>query len=128
MTETLYKVTELTGGRASSQSGAGEMDFATDQGPITLQLDAENLNKILGLAIHLVRIPAPEPGRTLEVRAFETAWWTLGRTPDNRDVVLTFEIAQGGHIGFRIPMEQAGRLYDAMATSIGRAPTGQIIG
>lgn len=127
MSEMRLKVSDVTAGRASSQTGAGEMELATDQGTVTLEVDAENLNKILGLAIHLARIPAPQPGKTVELRAFETAWWTVGRTPDNRDVVLTFEITQGGHIGFRIPMEQANRLYDAMATSVGRTPMGQII-
>ncbi len=127
MTDNRFKVTDVTAGRASSRSGAGEIEFATEQGPLTLEIDAESLNKVLGLAIHLARIPAPEPGKALEIRAFDTAWWTIGRTPDNREVVMTFEIAQGGHIGFKIPMDQANRLYDAMAGSIGRAPVGQII-
>jgi hypothetical protein len=128
MTETRYKVTDVTSARASSRSGDGEIEFATEQGPVVLEINAENLNKVLGVCIHLVRIPAPEPGKTSEIRAFETAWWTLGRTPDDRQVVLTFEIAQGGHIGFRIPMDQANRLYDTLAVSVGRAPQGQILG
>jgi hypothetical protein len=128
MTDTRYQVTDVTAGRASSRTGAGEIQFATDQGPLTLEIDAENLFKVMGLTIHLARVPAPEPGKTLELRAFDTAWWTTGRTPDGRNVVLTFEIAQGGHIGFRIPMDQANRLYDAMAASVGRAPQGTILG
>ncbi len=118
MTET-YRVQDIAGGKLTPEMQA-TMNFATDKGEVALDMDYEALSKTLHLAIKLQRVPAPEAGKNMDIRAFPVAWWTLGRTPDSAEVVMSFEIEGDGHIGFRIPKEQARRLHTVLGDTLAK--------
>jgi hypothetical protein len=122
MSDIRHKITDITGGRANSQTGNSEIDFAAGADKVVLEMNGENLMKVLGVSIQLMRMPAPIQGQTAEFRAFQTEWWTVGHTTDNKDMTISFEIQGGGHIGFRVPADQAHRLYEAMGTTMKALP------
>lgn len=104
-----------------TQDGQAGVVLKTSQGPLQLEFGQDLGGRLLELFAKLQRPEVPEEGRSMEVRAFPVAWWTLGRTPQNDAMIMTFEIEGGGHLGFQIPMEQALRLTDAMNTAAKRA-------
>ena len=106
---------------AGGVSVANNFVLGTNQGPLQIEFGQDLGGRMLELFAKLQRPEVPEEGRSMEVRAFPVAWWTLGRTPQNDAMILTFEIQGGGHLGFQIPMDQAMRLTDAMNVAAKRA-------
>jgi hypothetical protein len=121
-TQNRVLIKDIVEARSNSQNGASEIDLAGADGKvITLQMDAETMLNLLNVVIRLQRVRAPTSGETLELRAFPIAWWTLGLTPDNAEVVETFELKDGGHIGFRMPIDMAGRLSESLRVTLNNA-------
>jgi hypothetical protein len=118
MSETRYPITDIIGGRANSNTGQAEMDFSVGEDTVVLELDGDNLAKVLGLAMHLSRMPPSIPGEIAEIRAFPTEWWSIGHTPDKSELTLILAVAGGGQVGFRIPAEQAAQLYESMSVTM----------
>ena len=104
-----------------TEDGQAGVVLGTNQGPLQIEFGQDLGGRMLELFAKLQRPEVPEEGRSMEVRAFPVAWWTLGRTPQNDAMILTFEIQGGGHLGFQIPMDQAMRLTDAMNVAAKRA-------
>jgi hypothetical protein len=104
-----------------TREGQAAVVLKTNQGPLQLEFGPQLGGKMLELFARLQRPEVPEEGKSMEVAAFPVAWWTLGRTPDNNAMVLTFELDGGGHLGFQVPMDQALRLKDAMNTAAQRS-------
>jgi hypothetical protein len=117
-------VKDIVEARANSQTGATELDVVHADGTTILQFDKEAMLRLFGTVVKLQRMAPPTEGQQMEIRAFPVDWWTLGRTPDNREVVLSFEVKEGGHLGFRMDMAMAARLSETLRIALGEAAKG----
>ncbi|HEY3814073.1 MAG TPA: hypothetical protein VGL66_12680 [Caulobacteraceae bacterium] len=113
------QVKTVAEGRASSETGASEIDIVHNDGTTILQLDQEALLRLTAMVLRLQTIAPPSAGEPLNLRPFPVDWWTLGPTPDRREVVMSFEIIGGGHIAFRMDLENAGRMADMFRQIMG---------
>jgi hypothetical protein len=106
------QVKNVAEGRANSQTGMAEIDIVHNDGTAILQLDQEALLRLTAMVLRLQTIPPPEANTPLNLRPFPVDWWTLGPTPDQREMVMSFEIVGGGHIAFRMDLANATRMSD----------------
>ncbi len=106
------QVKNVAEGRANSQTGMSEIDIVHNDGTAILQLDQDALLRLTAMVLRLQTIPPPAEGVALNLRPFPVDWWTLGPTPDRREMVMSFEIVGGGHIAFRMDLENATRMGD----------------
>ena len=113
------QVKNVVEGRANSQTGMSEIDIVHNDGTAILQMDQDMLLRLTAMVLRLQTIPPPEVDTPLALRPFPVDWWTLGPTPDRREVVISFEIVGGGHIAFRMDLDNAARMADMFRQIVG---------
>ena len=113
------QVKNVAEGRANSQTGVSEIDIIHNDGTAILQLDQDALLRLTAMVLRLQTIPPPAAGEPVNLRPFPVDWWTLGPTPDRREVVMSFEIVGGGHIAFRMDLDNATRMGDMFRQILG---------
>ncbi|HWE44647.1 MAG TPA: hypothetical protein VG407_01355 [Caulobacteraceae bacterium] len=113
------QVTNVPEGRANSQTGMCEIDIVHSDGTSILQMDQEMLLRLTAMVLRLQSIPPPEADTPLSLRPFPVDWWTLGPTPDRRELVMSFEIQGGGHIALRLDLENGARIADMLRQILG---------
>lgn len=105
-------VKNIAEGRANSQTGMCEIDIVHDGGTAILQMDDDALMRLTAMVLRLQSKPTPTLDQPLQLRPFPVDWWTLGPSPDRRELIMSFEIVGGGHIAFRFDLENGQRMAD----------------